>query len=242
MSYPTIAIIIPVLNEEYYLPKLLENIASQTIMPDQVIVVDAVSIDGTSSIAQSCDFVTYLVSSEAGVAQQRNYGALKTSCDICVFCDCDTVMPFNFIENVKKAYQRNKNTSKSFFPIYMSYERDFFVTLLFSFQTIYFWLVQWFSPIMAGPMMIIPKQLVIKVGGFDSTKLFEDVYMASRVGKFAPVRMLPAVVRTSRRRFVSDGYITTTILYLVVSLLALVDIHFGKKYFSIKFGHHEKLK
>lgn len=240
MSYPTIAIIIPVLNEEYYLPKLLETIALQTIMPDEVLVVDAASTDETRGIAQSCEFVTYLVSPEAGVSQQRNYGAVKTSCDICVFCDCDTVIPITWIETIKNAYQKKRKVPRAFFPIYMPREKDLFVGLLFLFQTIYFWILQWFRPIMAGPMMVIPKDVFLATGGFDSSKLFEDVYLASQVVKRAHVRMLPVIVRTSNRRFISDGYFNTTILYILVSLLSVFGIHLGKKYFSIKFGHHKK--
>jgi glycosyltransferase involved in cell wall biosynthesis len=133
MSSTTVAIIVPVWNEEKYLPRLLDSIQRQTTAPDQVLVIDARSRDHTQSIAESYEFVTYCVSPELGTCEQRNYGAQQSSCDLYLFCDADSILPANCISVIK---QRDRSIAT--FPIYAPAEPDLFVSVLFALQTIYF--------------------------------------------------------------------------------------------------------
>ena len=48
-----LSVIIPTLNEIAYLPQLLDALAKQTRLPDEIIVADAGSKDGTAELAQS---------------------------------------------------------------------------------------------------------------------------------------------------------------------------------------------
>ncbi|MCK5373227.1 MAG: glycosyltransferase, partial [Candidatus Aenigmarchaeota archaeon] len=50
---PELSIIIPTLNEEYYLPKLLESIKIQTYKDYEIIVSDSCSDDKTVDVAKS---------------------------------------------------------------------------------------------------------------------------------------------------------------------------------------------
>ncbi|MBQ8613474.1 MAG: glycosyltransferase, partial [Ruminiclostridium sp.] len=52
-----ISLIIPVLNAEKYIEKLLEKIFSQTVVPDEIIILDSESEDRTIDICKKYDRV-----------------------------------------------------------------------------------------------------------------------------------------------------------------------------------------
>nr|MDQ2973765.1 glycosyltransferase [bacterium] len=62
----TLSLVIPVYNEEYNIKRCLTAIAGQTIMPDEVIVVDNNCVDKTIEIAKSFGFVTVVKEPKQG--------------------------------------------------------------------------------------------------------------------------------------------------------------------------------
>lgn len=93
------SVVIPCYNEAIFLPRLLESIKSQTIKPDEVIVVDNNSIDSTAEIARK--YGAMVVSeSVQGIIPARNKGYDSTSGDIIIRTDADTIVPDNWIENI----------------------------------------------------------------------------------------------------------------------------------------------
>jgi glycosyltransferase involved in cell wall biosynthesis len=93
-----ISIVIPVYNEESHLPACLASIASQSIMPDEVIVVDNNSSDSSVSIAESFPFVKVLSQKRQGVVHARNLGFNAASGDIIGRIDADSVLPKDWVE------------------------------------------------------------------------------------------------------------------------------------------------
>ncbi len=105
---PYFSIIIPTLNEEAHLPKLLQNLAGQTWTDFEVIVVDGKSEDGTGKIAQGMRGklgLTLVVSPERNVSYQRNLGAGRARGQILVFFDADTQIPKTYLERVSRAFE-----------------------------------------------------------------------------------------------------------------------------------------
>ena len=96
----TLSIVIPVYNEEDYLPACLEAIADQTVIPDEVIVVDNNSTDLTVKIAQQYSFVKVIKEKRQGVffATRRGFNAAKS--DVICRIDADTLLPAEWIETV----------------------------------------------------------------------------------------------------------------------------------------------
>jgi glycosyltransferase involved in cell wall biosynthesis len=74
----TLSIVIPALNEERLLGGLLSDIAAQSRRPDQVLVVDASSDDGTVAVAGAYPFVEVL-RGERPVALGRNAGCRRAN-------------------------------------------------------------------------------------------------------------------------------------------------------------------
>ena len=91
-----LSIVIPTLNEEEYLPNLLESIARQDFKDYEIIVADAGSQDKTLEIAQKygCNIVP------GGLpAKGRNNGAKAAKGEVLFFIDADTVLPESFLKN-----------------------------------------------------------------------------------------------------------------------------------------------
>lgn len=97
----TLTIVIPVFNEQDHIGACLKAIAAQTVMPDEVIVVDNNSSDKTSEIAKQFPFVKLLHERQQGVLFAKNKGFGTAAGDIIGRIDADTILPPRWVECVK---------------------------------------------------------------------------------------------------------------------------------------------
>lgn len=106
------SVIIPTLNEEQYLPKLLSDLASQTVKDFEVIVVDGRSKDKTKEKAQGfgSNFpLTFLEVDKRNVSYQRNTGAKNAKGNTLIFLDADTRIPKDFIKHAADLVKRKNH-------------------------------------------------------------------------------------------------------------------------------------
>lgn len=107
-----VAVISAVYNEEKNLPALLEALTRQTQKPDQFILVDDGSTDGTEEMMRKGDpagrpypsWVNYLRQENKGPASARNAGWRYVQADICIFIDGDCVPEPDWIERLVKPF------------------------------------------------------------------------------------------------------------------------------------------
>jgi glycosyltransferase involved in cell wall biosynthesis len=86
----TISVVIPSFNRAEVLPRALHSVLSQTRSPDQVILVDDGSTDGTSDlVAREFPTVTVLLQENRGVSSARNLGVASSTCKWIAFLDSD---------------------------------------------------------------------------------------------------------------------------------------------------------
>lgn len=97
----TLSLIIPAYNEENYIAGCLDAIARQTVMPDEVIVVDNNSSDRTAAVAASYKFVRVINEPRQGIVFARNTGFNAAQFDILGRIDADTHLHKNWVETVK---------------------------------------------------------------------------------------------------------------------------------------------
>jgi glycosyltransferase involved in cell wall biosynthesis len=101
-----LSIIIPTLNEEHYLPRLLESLAVQTFRgATEIIVVDGHSSDQTIDMARSFQGKLpdlRIIETEANVGHQRNVGANQAKYPYLLFIDADAIVPPGLIAGVAK--------------------------------------------------------------------------------------------------------------------------------------------
>ena len=91
-----LSIIIPTLNEEKYLPRLLDSIRQQDFSDYEIIVSDGFSEDNTAKIAVAAGALL-VQDKKRSPARQRNAGAAAAHGETILFLDADTVLPAAFL-------------------------------------------------------------------------------------------------------------------------------------------------
>lgn len=91
MSSETVAVITTVLNERNGLEELLESILSQTRKPDEIVIVDGGSTDGTIDVLNKyCEknpFIKFFIEPGVNIAEGRNIAISRTDCSIIAVTD-----------------------------------------------------------------------------------------------------------------------------------------------------------
>lgn len=210
---PAISIVIPTLNEEKYLPKLLDSL-SQIHSPMEIIVVDGNSTDRTVEVAKgftprftSGSSLVVLTTPLPGVSAQRNHGAHHAAHEILWFLDADVIISQKIYISILQTFiNRGYSIGGTFFkPI----EHDIRATLMYASGV-------WYAAIMllfgranfSGNSILVKRELFQKVGGFDETlRIAEDIDFSNRAGKMGKAGLIPVAVPVSSRRFKRFGYL-----------------------------------
>lgn len=106
----SISVIIPTLNAEKDLPELLETLAAQTAVPDEVIVIDSESEDQTAAVAEKAGAkVLRVARKDFDHGRTRDRALQESVGDIVVFLTQDAV-PANktFLENLIRPLSEEK--------------------------------------------------------------------------------------------------------------------------------------
>jgi glycosyltransferase involved in cell wall biosynthesis len=104
-----ISIVIPAYNEEDHLEACLDCIAAQSVVPDEVIVVDNNSTDATAAIARRYPFVRLVKEPKQGKEYARNAGFNAARGRIIGRIDADTHLPKNWVKRVLAFYDLPAN-------------------------------------------------------------------------------------------------------------------------------------
>lgn len=174
---PFFSIIIPALNEEKYLPKLLGDLSIQSYRDFEVVVVDGGSKDKTVVLARSFSEklprLTVLSSSLAHVCTQRNLGAKHALADILIFSDADNRLPPYFLQGIK--YQWEKEQVHLLSPHFrpdMATRSNQNIANAFN---LFFEMSMSMSPkYLLESMVIVSKDAFIKIGGFDESTNYAE--------------------------------------------------------------------
>lgn len=240
-----LSIIIPTLNEENYLPHLLESISHQHFEGKiEVIVVDGGSKDQTVKRAQSFkDSIPNLtiIQTGKGVGFQRNRGAEKAQHKYLLFIDADTYLPKGFL----KKLMTKLNPSEQFIIFGMVLPRKFNVldysVLFFGYFLIY--IANYFRPILGGPYMVTTKENHERIGGFDEKAVVgEDIEYGFRSVKYgARYRMfLRPYIRASTRRVRHVG--RWKLFWMWIQWYLYIHKNgaiYDKNLFHYPFGHYK---
>ena len=100
----TVTIVIPVYNEVDDIGRCLESIAAQTVRPNQVLVVDNNSADGTVAVAMRYPFVTIMHEKRQGVVYARNRGFDAAQGDIIGRIDADSILAPDWVATASRIF------------------------------------------------------------------------------------------------------------------------------------------
>jgi glycosyltransferase involved in cell wall biosynthesis len=186
MKTPTFSVIIPTLNEEKFLPHLLDSLAAQSVQDFEVIVVDGSSKDKTQQIALSYAkklTLKVIVSKKASLPLQRNLGAREARGEWYVFVDADSVFLPYFIERSGVFIQNHH--SMAFTTWFRPDSEDAKDAVNVLFGNIYTEATVIFKrPLAPGPLTVVHRDAYHSVGGYDEAHAFhEDVDFGLRLGK-----------------------------------------------------------
>jgi len=187
MRKPSISVIIPALNEEKYLPRLLESLLVQSDTDFEVIVIDGRSKDKTVKKAKEYEgkisAYKVIIADHASLPYQRNIGAKHAISEWLLFVDADsTLLPYA-IERVRANINKR---DIQFFSTWNKPDTDSdndaiianFYNLLFDgSKTIKI-------PVGSGPFTGVRRDIFEKVNGYDEEHPFlEDADLRNRLGK-----------------------------------------------------------
>ena len=196
----SISIIIPVLNEEATISKLITAIKERSSPKNvkEIIVVDGGSIDNTLSEASKQGAI--VLSSEKGRAKQMNFGAKSTRGDILYFLHADTIPPNNFDKSILVAISKNNLVG----CFRMQFDSDSKLLRFFA------WFSRFNHKICRGgdQSLFITKELFANLNGYNEEYvIYEDGEFVERLYNTTKFTILQDKVTTSARKYHQIGMI-----------------------------------
>ena len=210
-----LSIIIPALNEENYLPRLLVCLKKQNFKNYEIIVADADSKDKTKEIAQS--FGAKVIKG-GEIPYARNQAVKFTRGDLILSLDADVILPDDFLKKTLREFRKRNLDVAAFSLIPVSKKKP--PKILFN--VFYNYPLNIFEEKWAHGTqgILIKKSLHQKIGGWDETvRLVEDhdyVKRASKLGKFGVIKTTK--IFSSLRRFRGEGWFRTGLKYVFAEL------------------------
>ena len=208
---PKISIIIPVLNEEETLDKLLPYLQTEAANYNQleVIVSDGGSSDNTISIAKK--YGASWLSVARGRASQMNAGAAKAKGQILYFLHADSLPPKHFDQTIVSAI--NSGIPAGCFRLKFNIPNRFLA--------FFAWFSRFNFTVCRGgdQSLFISQSLFTSLGGFNEEyKIYEDNEFIGRIYRKATFKVLPQEVITSARKYEKNGTVRLQYHFAMVHL------------------------
>ncbi len=193
-----ISIIIPVLNEETGIVRLLDHLKNNAAFSsNEIIIVDGGSTDKTPEILKKYPGVFY-INSEKGRAKQMNAGAKNATTDILYFLHADSFPPLNFDSLILNEIKTGNQAG----CFQMRFDMD------------HWWLnlMGWFTKFNhkacrgGDQSLFINKKLFFELDGFNENfVVYEDNEFIGRLYKNKMFKVIPEAITTSARKYEEIG-------------------------------------
>jgi len=232
-----LSVIIPALNEERHAGALLSDVASQTRMPDEVLVVDAGSEDGTVAVARRFTFVRVLEGAPP-VASGRNLGGWCASGNVLVFLDADIRLPERFFENFLAHFERRRLDIAC--PLYVPYRSTLTIESFHALFNLFTRTFQRTLPSGAGHCIAVRSEVFREGRGFDPGLKFEDIEMIRRLAKGRRFGIVEERVFVSDRRYKEEGTVRMMLRYSLLALIFALGKFAWANRIDYELGAHER--
>jgi GT2 family glycosyltransferase len=107
-------VIVPVYNGRVFLDRCLQAVASSSLPPDEIIVVDDASTDDSGDIARRRGASVLRMSHRSGPGAARNHGARAARSEVLFFVDADVVIRPDALERAATALARDAGLAAVF--------------------------------------------------------------------------------------------------------------------------------
>ncbi len=225
---PLFSVIVPTLNEEKFLPRLLDSLVGQTTKDFEVIVSDGNSKDRT--VARALGYKKRLPrlkivrNAIPGLAMQRNRGARFAKGTWFVFIDADGVLVPHALQRIKAFIQKRKahHITPLFLPDSKTWQ-DAVLAHLINFALVGARSIG--RPFATGQCSLMTKAMFERVGGYNEHLSWgEDNDISRRIYEQGyPIRILKEpLVFYSLRRFHREGVLRTLMTSVKAALLLIL--------------------
>jgi len=216
----SLSIIIPVLNEENQLRDCLESIVLPQDVQAEIIVIDGGSSDATQSIAQA-DQRVKLVTSDPGRGIQIAEGVKHSTGDLIIIIHADTRLAHNGVARLYEFCKNHPNMCGGS------------VATRFNAQGFRFALITALNNLRAritgisfGDQVQFFRRQAIQ-GDMPRVKLMEDIEISMLLKERGELAVLPALARSSTRRWRQKSYVHNMLLVLRLTTTYLVRRRLG---------------
>lgn len=199
-----ISIIIPTLNEEENIRKLLNNL--KNLRGDfEVIFSDGGSLDKTLDIIK--DFGNYkIINSDRGRAKQLNNGAKESNNEILFFLHADSVIEKNVLIKIED-FIKNGNKVGC-----LKIKFDSKKILMNIFAVLSNLRVKYRNIAFGDQGIFIEKKFFEDIGMFEDIPLMEDYKLSIKLKSICRIKYIDSYIISSSRRFEKNGIIKTALL------------------------------
>jgi len=201
-----ISIIIPTLNEEEYIDRLLSRLVDN---PEglEIILVDGGSTDATLEIANSHG--VKIIETKPGRARQLNTGAVESTKDLLWFVHADTLPPTNWREKIETNLKKDIQAGCFCFE----FDQNRGIRKLNSYCTRF--------PLMVfrggDQSLYVTRHLFEKVNGFDeSLQIMEDYDIIKKLKNHTRFGIMKPPIEVSTRKYKYNNYLKVNLANLVV--------------------------
>ena len=240
----TVAVVIPTLDEATTLPRLARLLAALDPAPDEILVVDGGSADGTAALARQLGFVV-IEHHEQGRSRQINRGVDAVSSAIVCVLHADTQPPDDMIAVIRRTMSDNRIALAGFTPLLSGADKVRWVT---SFHN---WIKTWYAPLLLRPHLFVKgvrllfgdhamffrRADFLAVGGCDpGMSVMEEADLCVKMARFGRVRLVNRVILTSDRRIAAWGEWKANWIYFTVGIRWATGLHdrLGERYPHIR--------
>jgi glycosyltransferase involved in cell wall biosynthesis len=222
-----LALIIPVHNEIEALPRLLRHLGSLHPAPDEVIVVDGCSDDGTLEYAREAGL--RVVCCEKGRPNQINRGVAEATSPLICVLHADTLLPDDGVTTIRSVLGDNSVALAGFISVMSGPDKVRWVT------TFHNYIKTWYAPALFRPVLFITRGLrllfgdhamffrradFLNVGGLDcGIPVMEEGDLCLKMCRLGRMKLVNRIVISSDRRVAEWGEFKANLIYMKVAIL-----------------------
>lgn len=240
---PYFSIIIPTLNEEIFLPKLITDLTKQKFDDYEILIIDGYSDDDTTQVvskfADRLNINIYKVKKRS-VSYQRNYGSTKARGKYLIFLDADARIDKAFLR--KLWIEANKSQSLIYIPSIFPQDKSYQDIVVFKIVNFFIEISQTVGkPFSSGGSMIINRDFFLFLGGFNE-KLYlsedHEIIQRARARGISAKFLKNIRVLISLRRMDREGRLDIYSKYIIATIHTYRSRSGGinKKIFDYKMG------
>jgi rSAM/selenodomain-associated transferase 2 len=230
MSQPGVAVIVPTLDEAGTIVECLAWLREQG--PDEVVVVDAGSSDGTAALARQSGLCRVL-DGPRNRGRQQNLGAAATHAPTLLFLHADTHLEPGALVRLRRFVGRNPRVPGGCFRMRVANSDPRFRA------------IDTAAHLRAGLLHIpygdqglfAPRWAFDRAGGFPELPFMDDLFFSLRLRRLGRLAVLPAHIIVSDRRWRTKGLLRQSIRNWLLTALAALGVppeHLRHAYPSVR--------